>query len=227
LHEGGTVGPLFTSLASAYGSGLIDKSAKHAAVGDETKAAASLLHSFATSAAFDKTAYASSIDTARTNFANGNAAFLIDYRSAFGSARPKDVALAAYPKVDANRDARPMLGGIDLVVSSYSKHQKQAVKVMQCIRSGESVDTLSQDGDMLAAASNSLTKDGKTTMIELGPTLKPLITNGTAPLQTPVGDAVDAAITKTLTPLESIDVATVNDKLTTSIDDALHFTAKN
>lgn len=223
------VAPLFLSLTSSFGSGFLEKAGgDHIAAGDETKAAASLLHSFATSAAFDADAYSAATDTSRQRFADGNAAFLIASPHAFPAGnRPKNVTIAALPKVDAAKDAKPTLDGTNLVISSYSKHQKQALKALTCLRTGENLQTLATEGNFYAAKSTAATINGERTQISTNPIIAKSISNGTAPLQTPVGGAVDKAIDDVLNPLVSIDVNTVNDKLETSVDQALHFTAKN
>jgi multiple sugar transport system substrate-binding protein len=208
--------PFFVSLTQSFGSGVIDKPAKHAVTGDESQAAATLIRSFITSAAFDIEAQQSaSLDpnAFRARFDAGQAAFLIESADIY-DLPPKNVAMTRLPRLSPDEESRPLISGTNLVVSAYSKNQKQAMKAVECLRGA----------------------DGQLALRKwpLQPERQPLLDNavvreslnhGTAPLETPVGEAVYAAIQQALLPVESIDPATVNQELATAINTALDLRA--
>ncbi len=49
-----------------------------------------------------------------------------------------DIGWARYPQAVAGQDSRPPLGGIDLAVGAFSRHETEAVEAVACITSAES-----------------------------------------------------------------------------------------
>ena len=49
-----------------------------------------------------------------------------------------DIGWARYPKVDAGRDSRPPLGGIDLGVGAFNRNADLAVEAVRCLTSAPS-----------------------------------------------------------------------------------------
>jgi multiple sugar transport system substrate-binding protein len=88
-------------------------------------------------------------DTARLGFEGpsddpkdppSNSAFMINYPYVYPSAkgnRPHTVfpyiAAAKYPQVDPDKPSKPPIGGINIGVSAYSKHQKEAFEAVRCL----------------------------------------------------------------------------------------------
>jgi multiple sugar transport system substrate-binding protein len=88
-------------------------------------------------------------DTARLGFEgpsddpNGpqsNSSFMINYPYVYPSAkgnRPRTVfpyiAAAKYPQVDPDKPSKPPIGGINIGVSAYSKHPKEAFEAARCL----------------------------------------------------------------------------------------------
>ena len=78
-------------------------------------------------------------DTARLGFESGNSAFMINYSFVYPSAKSNAPAIfkvmraAKYPQVDADKPAKPPIGGINIGVSAYSKHPKEAFDAAQCL----------------------------------------------------------------------------------------------
>jgi multiple sugar transport system substrate-binding protein len=78
-------------------------------------------------------------DTARLGFEAGNSAFQINYPFVFPSAKSnapaifKNMGVAQYPAVDADKPAKPPIGGINIGVSSYSKHKAEAFAAAECL----------------------------------------------------------------------------------------------
>jgi multiple sugar transport system substrate-binding protein len=78
-------------------------------------------------------------DTARLGFEAGNSAFQINYPFVYPSAKDnapkifKNMGAAQYPAVDADKPAKPPIGGINIGVSSYSKHKAEAFAAAECL----------------------------------------------------------------------------------------------
>ncbi|HTN25993.1 MAG TPA: ABC transporter substrate-binding protein [Solirubrobacteraceae bacterium] len=78
-------------------------------------------------------------DTARLGFEAGNSAFQINYPFVYPSAKSnapkifKEMGAAQYPAVDPGKPSKPPIGGINIGVSSYSKHKAEAFAAAQCL----------------------------------------------------------------------------------------------
>jgi multiple sugar transport system substrate-binding protein len=82
-------------------------------------------------------------DTARLGFEAGNSAFQINYPFVYPSAKSnapkifKQMAAAQYPAVEAGKPSKPPIGGINIGISSYSKHKALAFAAAQCLAGPE------------------------------------------------------------------------------------------
>jgi len=78
-------------------------------------------------------------DTARLGFEGGDSAFMINYPFVYPSAKSnapdvfKVMGAAKYPQVDADKPSKPPIGGINIGVSAYSKHPKEAFAAVECL----------------------------------------------------------------------------------------------
>jgi multiple sugar transport system substrate-binding protein len=78
-------------------------------------------------------------DTARLGFEAGNSAFQINYPFVYPSAKSnapkifKQMGAAQFPAVEAGKPSRPPIGGINIGVSSYSKHKAEAFAATECL----------------------------------------------------------------------------------------------
>ncbi len=78
-------------------------------------------------------------DTARLQFESGNSTFMINYSFVYPSAKSNAPAIfkimkaAKVPQVDPSIPSKPPIGGINLGVSAYSKHPKEAFDAVQCL----------------------------------------------------------------------------------------------
>lgn len=78
-------------------------------------------------------------DTSRLGFESGNSTFMINYPYVYPSAKAnvpsifKVMGAAKYPQVDADKPSKPPIGGINIGVSSYSKHPAEAFAAARCL----------------------------------------------------------------------------------------------
>jgi len=104
-----------------------------------TDKALGLMVELADSDAADSSQSTSTEDTARLSFEEGSSSFMLNYPFVYPSAKEnapdvfKNLGEALYPRVDAGRPSAPPLGGINLGVSSYSKHKQQAFDAIKCM----------------------------------------------------------------------------------------------
>jgi multiple sugar transport system substrate-binding protein len=125
---------------SAGGSILSKDGTKVELSGPAADRAVSLIGKLANSAAADPSLSVQQEDQNRLAFENGGAAFEINYPFIYPSAvqnnpkLAKNIGWTTYPRVDADKVSRPPVGGIDLAVSSYSKHKEQAFDAIECLR---------------------------------------------------------------------------------------------
>ncbi|HUR85928.1 MAG TPA: extracellular solute-binding protein [Solirubrobacteraceae bacterium] len=78
-------------------------------------------------------------DSARLGFEAGDSTFQINYPFVYPSAKDnapdvfKQMGAAQYPAVDASTPSKPPIGGINIGVSSYSKHKAEAFAAVECL----------------------------------------------------------------------------------------------
>jgi multiple sugar transport system substrate-binding protein len=78
-------------------------------------------------------------DTARLGFEAGNSAFQINYPFVYPSAKSnapaifKNMGAAQFPAVETDKPAKPPIGGINIGISSYSKHKAEAFAAAECL----------------------------------------------------------------------------------------------
>jgi multiple sugar transport system substrate-binding protein len=166
-------------------------------------------------------------DQNRLAMESGVAAFELNYPFVYPSMRANNPELfknfrwAPYPRVDANRPARPTIGGIDLAVSAYSRHPDLAFEAALCLRNRENQLTAALEGG-LPPTLRAL-YDDSAFMKEYPFSAEVLAALESASVRpiTPVYQNVSIAVSHTLSPPSGIEpessVATIREQ----IDDAL------
>jgi multiple sugar transport system substrate-binding protein len=120
----------------------------------KTELALSKMGALATSPVHAPNIDTSNEDSARLGFESGSSSFMINYPFVYPSAKSnapavfKQMAAAKYPQVDPNLPSKPPLGGINVAVSSYSKHQAQAFEAIKCLVRPENQLTIAKAGGL-------------------------------------------------------------------------------
>ncbi|WCB93883.1 Trehalose-binding lipoprotein LpqY [Baekduia alba] len=105
----------------------------------KTKAALAAMGGMASSPVAAPNIDTSTEDTARLGFESGSSSFMINYPFVYPSAKSnapavfKQLGAAKYPGIYPNVPSKPPLGGINLAVSSYSKHKAAAFAAIKCL----------------------------------------------------------------------------------------------
>jgi multiple sugar transport system substrate-binding protein len=137
-YEGYTVW-VNAMIASAGGQVLSDDG-QRVVLGPAAERGVAIIGQLARSPAADPSLGVQMDDQNRLAFETGKAAFEINYPFVYPSARTDVPAIAnqmgwaEYPRVDAGLPSRPPVGGVDLAVSAFSRHQQQAFDAITCLR---------------------------------------------------------------------------------------------
>jgi multiple sugar transport system substrate-binding protein len=156
-YEGLTV--WFNTLVASAGGSLLNNDNTAPALGDPAKKALSIMQRVASSSAADPSLSNANEGAGLLLMESGQAAFEINYPFVWPSMQknqPKvngvDLAsvfkYAPYPRVDANTPAKVTIGGIDLAVSSFSKHSDLAFQAALCLRDEQSQKELANLGGL-------------------------------------------------------------------------------
>jgi multiple sugar transport system substrate-binding protein len=127
------------AMIASAGTSILAGPSKVALDEAKTELALKTMGQFATSNVAPANIDTSTEDTARLGFESGAASFMINYPFVYPSAKSnapdvfKQLAAAKYPQVDPNVPSKPPLGGINIAVSSYSKHQAKAWEAIKCL----------------------------------------------------------------------------------------------
>jgi multiple sugar transport system substrate-binding protein len=153
LYEGYMV--LISALVSSAGGRILEnpeagKDVKPSLSTDAGRKAAAVIQELARSKAADPALSTSDEEAGRAAFQGPGGAFMMNWAYVYGAAQEAvagktlssavldDIGWARYPRVDADAESKPPLGGINLGIGSYSGHQQQAVAAVRCLTSPES-----------------------------------------------------------------------------------------
>jgi multiple sugar transport system substrate-binding protein len=137
-YEGYTV--WVNAMILSAGGQILSPDGQHVILDPPAERGVSLIGKLGRSVAADPSLSVQMEDQSRLAFESGDAAFEINYPFIFPSAQEnapqiaKQIGWTDYPRVDAGKPSRPPVGGIDLAVSSFSRHQQLAFDAIMCLR---------------------------------------------------------------------------------------------
>ncbi len=210
-YEGLTV--WFNSLlASAKGSVL--QGAEKVDLADEpTTKALEVIKRVATSRAADPTLSTSQEDQARLAFESGSSSFMVNYTFVWPSAQKNAPDIAAnmgwapWPRVLPDEPAHVTLGGINLGVSSESRHPQLALDAAACLRSAPNQIVATEKGG-LPPTTEALYDDPQVqAAFPFADVLRDTLTQGSARPQSPAYNDISLAIQRNLHPPRGVDPA--------------------
>ncbi|MEV6316621.1 ABC transporter substrate-binding protein [Streptomyces sp. NPDC051776] len=224
-YEGLTV--WFNSLVESAGGSIMTPDGLRPSLGPPAVRAAGVMRDFARSPAADPSLTNQMEDQNRLAMESGTAAFEINYPFVYPSMKANNPKLfphfrwAPYPRVDANRPSRPTIGGIDLAISSYSRHADLAFEAALCLRNRQNQLTAALKGGLPPTlrdlyTDKALAKDYPFAREVLGA----LETASVRP-KTPAYQNVSIVISHTLSPPADIEPVSAVDEIRAEINDAL------
>ncbi|MEV6010795.1 ABC transporter substrate-binding protein [Streptomyces sp. NPDC051976] len=224
-YEGLTV--WFNTLVESAGGSILNRAATAPSLGPPAVAAATIMREFARSPAADPSLSNQMEDQNRLAMESGTAAFEINYPFVYPSMKANNPKLfksfrwAAYPGVDANRPARPTIGGIDLAVGAYSHHPALAFEAALCLRNSKHQISAAVTGG-LPPTLRALYSDKKLQQsYPFADAVLKALENGSVRPRTPAYQNVSIAISHTLSPPSGIQPRADIDTISGQIRDAL------
>ncbi|MFF0371445.1 ABC transporter substrate-binding protein [Micromonospora sp. NPDC005087] len=134
---------LYNTLAESAGGKILSDDGKQAVMDAGTVRALEQLQRFATSGVTSPSFTNAIEDPVRLEFQSGAGAFQVNWPfvyPALQEANPelaKQVGWARIPGVDENTPSKVTIGGVNLAISSYSKHPELSFEAARCIRDAE------------------------------------------------------------------------------------------
>ncbi len=129
------------------------------------KEAATIIHRLATDGVADPQLSTATEETARAGFQADNGGFMVNWPYVYGAALEAvdggsldqsvvdDIGWARIPAVEAGTPSAPPLGGINLGIGAFGKHQDEAVDAARCITTTQSqIDYMLKTGNPGARA---------------------------------------------------------------------------
>ena len=220
----------FNSLVGSAG-GRILSGPTTVSLGSPAEQAASVIRRVASSPAADPSLANSREDQARLAFESGSAAFELNYPFVWPSAQKgapkiaKVMGYAPYPRVNLGLRAKVTIGGINLGVSSYSKHPADAFQASVCManRAHQLYDAI--NGGLpptLASLYDDRALAKKYPFVKL---IKLQLTDFGIRPKTPAYSDVSLAIQKAISPPNGVQPSSVVSQLTTQLKNALSSTS--
>jgi multiple sugar transport system substrate-binding protein len=121
---------------------------------EPTKRALEVMGRLANSPAAATNIDTSEEDPGRLAFESGSSNFMVNYPFVFASAKEnapdvfKNMGAAKYPKVDADKESKPPLGGINLGVSAFSTKKDLAWEAVRCLIQAENQIAIAETGGL-------------------------------------------------------------------------------
>ena len=237
LYEGYMV--LVSALVSSAGGQILQnpeagKNVKPAIDSDAGRKAASIISELAHSKAADPALSTSDEEAARAAFQGPNGGFMVNWAYVYGAAQEAvaagtlsqsvldDIGWARYPRVDANTDSKPPLGGINLGVGAFGHHKDFAVQAVRCITSLQS-QTQYMIKSKNPGARAAVYDDPQVRQIfPMADAIRDSIAASAPRPKTPYYTDVSSAVQRTFHPPASVDPNRTPAKAATLIVDVLH-----
>ncbi|MEV6397002.1 ABC transporter substrate-binding protein [Streptomyces sp. NPDC051907] len=224
-YEGLTV--WFNTLVESAGGSILNRTATAPSLGPPAVEAATIMRDLATSPAADPSLPNQMEDQNRLAMESGTAAFELNYPFVYPSMKANQPELfkhfrwAAYPGVDADRPAKPTIGGIDLAVAAYSRHPDYAFEAALCLRNRQNQLAAALQGGLPPTLRAIYSEKPFIKSYPFAAQVLAALENASTRPKTPAYQNVSIAISHTLSPPSAIDprssVATIRDQ----IEDAL------
>jgi multiple sugar transport system substrate-binding protein len=197
------------------------------ALGPPALKAASIMKQLATSPAADPSLTTQQEDQNRLAFETGTAAFELNYPFVYPSAKAdvpkifKVMKYAVYPSVDPGRPAKVSIGGSNLGVSAYSKHEKDAFAAAVCLRNAPNQKRAAVAGGLPPTLNSSYDDPAVRKAYPFADLIRKEIADpGIRPVS-PVYSDISLAIQKALSPPKSINPRSVVNTLKSQVQKAL------
>lgn len=224
-YEGLTV--LFNTLIESAGGSILNPDGTEVSLGEPAVTALEAIQALAQSPAADPSWSNQQEDDNRLAFETGGSPFQLNYPFIYPSALEnapdlaKNIGWTQWPTLVDGQPSHSTIGGINLAISSYSKHQPQAVDAITCLRDERNQIRNAIDGGLPPTiealyADRQFIDSGYPFAAEIYAALK----NASVRPKTPAYQSVSLMTSYTLSPPSSVSASTL-DPLSSAISDAL------
>ena len=235
-YEGLTV--FFNSLVASAGGSIVTNNGNTVSLGPPAVKAAGVIERIAKSPEADPALENAKEDDARLGFERGDSAFEVNYTFAWASANDavdkapnaaakkkaeefrSDIGFARWPSVEAGKPSHVTLGGINLGVGSYGKHQALAFEAASCLRQPVNQIPISLKGGLLPTTASLYDNADLKKAFPFTPILKAELANGVARPVTPFYSDISQAIQRSLHPERDISPQSTIDDMKDKLDKA-------
>jgi multiple sugar transport system substrate-binding protein len=226
-YEGLTV--WFNSLVASAGGSILNANSTQPSMGQPALTAMQIMSDLAHSPAADPSLSVQMEDQNRLAMEAGRAAFEINYPFVYPSMKSDEPTLfksfkwTSYPQVSTSIPVHPTIGGIDLTVSSYSKHKVLAEQAVLCLRDAANQSEAAVVGGLPPTLTSLYTHPTASFVAEY-PFYKDILaqlTSAAVRPKTPEYQAVSIYVSHTLSPPGNIKPQSDLKSLTSQIRDAL------
>ncbi|MEO3772198.1 ABC transporter substrate-binding protein [Micromonospora sp. B9E7] len=218
---------LYNTLAESAGGKILNDDGTRAAMDEGAVRALEQLKRFATSGVTSPSFSNATEDPVRLEFQSGAGAFQVNWPFVYPALQEADpelakqVGWARIPGVDEGTPSKVTIGGVNLAVSSYSRHPEMSFEAARCIRSAEH-QKFSAINDGVPPTIEAVYDDPE--MTEAYPMkdtiLEELKDPATRPL-TPAYQSISTVMSAILSPPSKIRPQQTGDELRKAIADAL------
>ncbi len=142
------------------------------------------------------------------------------FRDAYDASRAV-FGFAPYPSVQPGRPAKVTIGGLNLAVSSASRHPAEAFQVVRCLRSPVNDKYIALQGGLSAVRTSVYSDPQFQARYPMYDVIRRQLTNAAARFATPAYPAVSTRIAATLAPITRIDPEKTADELAVQVRKAI------
>jgi len=224
-YEGVTV--WFNTLVASAGGAILNPAGTAPSLGPPALKALQIMSRLARSPAADPSLGVQQEDQNRLAMEGGTAAFELNYPFVYPSMKADNPQLfkhfkwAPYPRVHSDKPSRVTIGGIDLAVSSHSRHQALARKAILCLRDKRNQFLAAVKGGLPPTLMSLYNEPGFIKAYPFAAAIKKSLLNASVRPKTAAYQNVSNVISHAVSPAGNIDPPATLRSITDGIKDAL------
>jgi trehalose/maltose transport system substrate-binding protein len=218
---------LFNSLVASAGGHVVSEDGKKAVMDAGTVKALETMKKLATAGVTSPSFTNAVEDDVRLAFQSGGGAFQLNWPYVYASMQSdapdilKNVGWTRYPAIDANTPSVTTIGGSNVAVSAYGKHQDLAFQAALCLRSADSQQYLAVNSGQAPSIEKVYDAPEMTKAYPMKAVLLDELKSSAPRPRTPAYQNLSTVVAASLSPPSAIDPQKTADTLRKSIQDAI------
>ena len=142
------------------------------------------------------------------------------FRDAYDASR-RVFGFAPYPAVQPGEPAKVTIGGLNLAVSTTTRHKAEAYEAIRCLRDSQNEKYISLEGGLPAVRASLYADPQFQAKYPMYDIIRQQLTNAAVRLATPAYQSVSTRIAATLAPITGIDPERTADDLAVQVQKAI------